>query len=245
MFLGTTSSRSSGDRAAAAASDCASATATAFLASDWPTICSSSAATMALGVRESFIEIGPSPGVVAVRPERSRGTLRAACSRPRSTRTGYCWRLFNRLHRQPVVGEHAHLGGDRHGAAGELFGVGFIVGQRLRRGERIIAARADRGDPALGLEHVAVAGQDQHRLGIGDDHHRLEVAEVFVGPPVLGQLDRGAQQLAAMRFQFLLEPLEQGEGVGGGAGEAADHLAPRRRAGGPSWRWASSPYCPC
>ena len=103
-----------------------------------------------------------------------------------------------RLNRQPVVGEDADLGGDRHRPAGELFGVLLIVGQRLGRGERIIAARADRGDPAFGLQHVAVAGQDQHRLRVGDDHHRLEVAEIFVGPPVLGQLDRGAHQLAAM-----------------------------------------------
>jgi hypothetical protein len=54
MFLGVTSSRSSG------LSRCRrqrlrSATATAFLASFWPTICSSNAATIALGVRFSFM----------------------------------------------------------------------------------------------------------------------------------------------------------------------------------------------
>ena len=43
-------------------------------------------------------------------------------------------------------------------------------------GQRIIAARADRGDPAFRFQHVAVAGQDQQRLLVGDDHHRFEVA---------------------------------------------------------------------
>ena len=75
-------------------------------------------------------------------------------------------------------------------------------------------------------------------LGVGDDHHRFEVAEIFVGPPVLGELDRGAQQLAVILLELLFEPLEQGEGVGRRAGEAADHLAPPRRSAGPSSHWA-------
>ena len=62
-------------------------------------------------------------------------------------------------------------------------------------------------------------------LGVGDDHQRLEVAQIFVGAPVLGELDRGAQQLAVILLELAFEPLEQGEGVGGRAGEAADDLA--------------------
>ena len=49
-----------------------------------------------------------------------------------------------------------------------------------------------RSDPAFGLQYVAIAGQDPHRLGIGDDPPRLEIAQIFVGSPVLGQLDRGS-----------------------------------------------------
>ena len=116
-------------------------------------------------------------------------------------------------------------------------GILLIVEERGRRGQREIAARADRGDARGGLEHVAIAGEDQGHVLVGDDHHRLEVAQIFVGPPVLGELDRGAHQLAVMLLQLALEPLEQGEGVGGRAGEAADHRC-RRRAGAPCGHWA-------
>ena len=44
----------------------------------------------------------------------------------------------------------------------------------------------------LGLQHVAGAGDDVELGAVGDDQHRLEVAQVLVGAPVLGELDRGA-----------------------------------------------------
>ena len=75
-------------------------------------------------------------------------------------------------------------------------------------------------------------------LRVGDDHQRFQVAEVFVGPPVLGELDRGAQQLTVILLELPLEPLEQSESVGRRAGEAADDLAALRRCGGPSSHWA-------
>jgi hypothetical protein len=78
---------------------------------------------------------------------------------------------------------------------------------------------------ALGLEHVAGAGEHQRHVLVGDDHHRLEPAQIAVGAPVLGELDRGAHQLAGILLELGLEPLEQREGVGGRAGEPADHVA--------------------
>ena len=60
---------------------------------------------------------------------------------------------------------------------------------------------------------------------VGDDHHGFEPAQIAVGAPVLGELDRGAGELAGILLELGLEPLEQGEGVGGGAGEAADDVA--------------------
>ena len=99
------------------------------------------------------------------------------------------------------------------------------VDQGARRGERERAAGADADQPVLRLQHVAVAGQHQRHGFVGDRHHRLEPAQVAVGAPVLGQLDAGARQLAGMLLELGLEPLEQGEGVGGGAGEAGDHAA--------------------
>ena len=50
------------------------------------------------------------------------------------------------------------------------------------------------------------------------------MAQIAVAAPVLGEFDRGAHQLVGILLELLFEPLEQGEGVGGGAGEAADHL---------------------
>jgi hypothetical protein len=94
-----------------------------------------------------------------------------------------------------------------------------------RGGQRVVAAGADADEPVLGLQHVAGAGQHQRRLGVGHRHHGFEPAQVAVGAPVLGELDAGAHQLARILLELALEPLEQGEGVGGGAGEAGDDLA--------------------
>ena len=60
-------------------------------------------------------------------------------------------------------------------------------------------------------------------------HHRFEPAQVAVGAPVLGQLDAGPRQLAGILLELALEPLEQREGVGGGAGEAGDDVAAAER----------------
>src|SRR6185503_2156768 len=59
---------------------------------------------------------------------------------------------------------------------------------------------------------------------VGDDHHRLEMAQIAVGPPVLGELDGRAHELVGVLLELFLEPFEQREGVGGRAGKAADDL---------------------
>ncbi len=67
---------------------------------------------------------------------------------------------------------------------------------------------------------------------VGDGHHRFQPAQIAVGPPVLGQFDAGAFKLVGEALQLGFQPFQQGEGVGGGAGEAGDHRR-RRRCGGP------------
>ena len=124
-----------------------------------------------------------------------------------------------------VVGVDADRGGDGHGLAGDRLGVEVGSSKRAGGGEREIAARADAHDIVVGLEHVAVAGQDQALVGVGDDHHGLETAEITVGAPVLGELDASALELIGEALELGLKPLEQGEGVGGGAGEARDDVA--------------------
>jgi hypothetical protein len=85
---------------------------------------------------------------------------------------------------------------------------------------RIGSARADRDQPAFGLEHVAVAGEDERALGVGQRQHGLEAAQQPVGAPVLGQFHRRAHEIALVLVELGLEALEQGKGVGRGAGEA-------------------------
>ena len=87
----------------------------------------------------------------------------------------------------------------------------------------------------FGLQHVAGSGQHQGRRRIGDDHHGFEAAQEAVGPPVLGEFDGGARQLAGVLLELGFEALEQGKGVGGRAGKAADHVA-ACRAGAPCGR---------
>src|SRR5579862_851362 len=62
-----------------------------------------------------------------------------------------------------VVGVDADVGGDRHGLAGDGLRVEIAVDECARGGERVVAAGADAGDTAFGLEHVTGAGEHQAR----------------------------------------------------------------------------------
>ena len=112
-----------------------------------------------------------------------------------------------------------------NGFAHDRLGVERPVHQRAGGGERIVAAGADAHDAGFRLEHVSGAGEHQRYLGVGDEHHGFKPAQVAVGAPVLGELDRGAGELTRILVELGFQPLEQREGVGSGAGEAADHIA--------------------
>ena len=80
--------------------------------------------------------------------------------------------------------------------ARDLGGVELRVAQqRRRRGLRVRAAAADRGNPLVGFDHVAGSGEHEQMLGIADDHERLQAAQRAILPPVLGQLDGGSRQV--------------------------------------------------
>src|SRR5208337_4377392 len=68
-------------------------------------------------------------------------------------------------------------------------------------------------------------GEHEARLLVSDEHHRFEAAQIAVHAPILGELDAGARELTRVLLELRFEPFEQREGVGGGAGEARDHLA--------------------
>ena len=66
-----------------------------------------------------------------------------------------------------------------------------------------------------GLPLPALAGKHQADLRVRHDHHGFELAQSAIRPPILGEFDRGAHQLARILFELLLEPVEQREGVSG------------------------------
>src|SRR5215471_18979617 len=51
---------------------------------------------------------------------------------------------------------------------------------------------ADREHAFFGRDEVARAGDQERRRLVRDDQERFELAQHLVGPPVLGELDRGA-----------------------------------------------------
>ena len=71
--------------------------------------------------------------------------------------------------------------GDRHQGAGG--------------GQGVVAAGADADDAVFRLQHVAVAGEGEAAVLVGDGHQRLQPAQVAVGAPVLGEFDAGALKL--------------------------------------------------
>src|SRR5947209_18274351 len=118
----------------------------------------------------------------------------------------------------------ANICGNVHGFAHDRLCIERPIEQSPRRREGVIAARAYAHNAALGLEDVARAGENKRHLGIRHDHHGLQPAQIAIGTPVLGELDGGAGELPGILLELGLKPLEQGESIGGSAGEAADHI---------------------
>ena len=85
-----------------------------------------------------------------------------------------------------IVGVNADVRRDGHRFAGDLLGgeIRFEKGASGR--ERIISAGSDAHDMAVGFQNVAGAGENEGRVLVRDDHHRLQPAQVAVGAPVLG-----------------------------------------------------------
>ncbi|MOA09820.1 hypothetical protein D3C78_1296740 [compost metagenome] len=124
------------------------------------------------------------------------------------------------------VGVDAQLARDFQRFFDDVGGAQIGVAQQgLGRGMRIGAARPDGHDALLGLEHVAVARDDQRSRLVGHGQHGFEAAQHAVGTPILGQLDGSARQVALVLFQLGLEALEQREGIGRGPGKAGQHGA--------------------
>ena len=94
--------------------------------------------------------------------------------------------------------------------------------ERLRGRQGVGAARTNRHDAVVGFDEVAVARQQIRRLPVHDDEHGLEAAQDPVAAPILGELDGGALEVAAILLELRLEPREKREGIGGRAREAGE-----------------------
>ena len=120
-----------------------------------------------------------------------------------------------------LVGVDAKIARNLERLAHDRLGIHFGVReQRPRRRQGVVAARADRRNAALRLDHVAVAREHERRLGIGHDHHGLKMPQRAVRAPELGKLNRSAHQVAGVLLEHPLKPLKQREGIGRGAGKA-------------------------
>ena len=125
-----------------------------------------------------------------------------------------------------AVGEDADVARNLEGLLDNALGVELgVLQQGDGGGLGEVAAAADGDEIVLRLHHVTVAGDDEGFVLVGDGQQRLEAAQGAIGAPVLGQRHGGALQVALMGLQFGFEALEQGEGVGGAAGETSQYLA--------------------
>src|SRR5216683_6875865 len=88
--------------------------------------------------------------------------------------------------------------------------------------ECIAATGADSTEPVVGLDHVAISGEEECGFAVGNDEQRFQVAERAVLAPFLGQLDGGFLQIAGMLLELALKALEERDGVRGRACKARD-----------------------
>src|SRR3569833_2460178 len=122
-----------------------------------------------------------------------------------------------------MIGIDTDIGRNGQRALDDGAGVEFgVLHQRARRRLRVRAAGSDRGEIVLGLDDVAVAGNQLRCLLVRHHQHGLQAPQHAVGAPVFGEFDRGAHQIARMFFELALETLEQCEGIGRAAGETGN-----------------------
>ena len=99
-----------------------------------------------------------------------------------------------------------------------------VLQQRPGRRLRIRPAGAYRDQSRFGFDDVSHAGDDQRGFAVGDGEHRLQAPQHPVGAPILGELDRGAQQISLVFVELRLEALEQRERIRRPPGEARENL---------------------
>src|ERR1700746_3121227 len=99
-----------------------------------------------------------------------------------------------------------------------------MLRQRTGGREGKSSAGTDSDNSIIGLDDVAVTGKNESALVVRDDQQGLQMAKSAVLAPFLGEFDGGFLEIARKLLQFAFEAFEQGDGVGGGAGESGDDL---------------------
>ena len=97
--------------------------------------------------------------------------------------------------------------------------------QRPGGGHGVGAARADADDPVRGLDHVAVAADQQRILRVRDGQQGFQPPQGPVRAPFLGQFGGRPRHVRRIVLQFGFETLQQGEGIGRTAGKTAQDAA--------------------
>ena len=116
--------------------------------------------------------------------------------------------LVQRLDGERQVGINAELTGDTELFFNDLSrGKIGIFEQRQGGGLRVAATGADGADAFFGFEYITVTGNDQRCFAVCDQQHRFQPAQQPVCAPVFSELDRCAQQIALVGFQFGFETL--------------------------------------
>ena len=124
-----------------------------------------------------------------------------------------------------VIGIDAHAAGDLHGFFGDLTaGELRVCSQGLGRGLGVGASAADGGYAAVGFDDVALSAEQERLFFVADQQQGFEVPQEFIGAPVLGEFHGAAAEIAVILLQLGLEAAEEGEGVGGGTGEAGQNF---------------------
>src|ERR1039458_4359105 len=155
----------------------------------------------------------------------SDSPIRGGISAHSKLETGNSKLLLQLFNRDVIVGKDADLAGNFHGLFSDLARrQSCVLGERRRGGGRIRASATDGGDAGVRLNHVALSA-DEKSLGlVGDQEQSLKLAEHLVGAPVLGQLNRGAANVAVILLQLRFEARKERKRVGRGAGKPGQDL---------------------
>jgi hypothetical protein len=133
--------------------------------------------------------------------------------------------LLQFFNRYRVICIDAHFAGNLHRLFGNFAGGEFGVRcQRLGGGLGVRASAADGSYSTIGLDHVALSAKQKSLLLVAHQQQSFQVAQEFIGAPILGEFYGATSQVAVILLQLRFEAAEKREGVGGGTGESSEDL---------------------